>query len=266
MESNGDNWVVGAYVVNHAVNKRSQFNRGEKFSPYNFYYGKTPLGNKDTIFGEVAQKKCESEYGIIVANLFCNKAQKISKMRLVTEEELSYVMKKGDEVSELVTSGNLNFVYIEDYKEASREVAQDALEEFNFFGDDITKEGKEQQDTDNCGVTIASESKSKGSTCYSRNSGGNLSDGTNNVVDDTTTDEADSDYQDTPIRKGAKYQSKINLFEGEIRAMKKQHNSIIQKQESVDEADNESVDTFIKRTIKQHKIYRKPKASKTTFM
>jgi hypothetical protein len=185
-------------------------------------------------------------------------------MRLVTEEELSYVMKKGDEVSELVTSGNLNFVYIEDYKEASREVAQDALEEFNFFGDDITKEGKEQQDTDNCGVTIASESKSKGSTCYSRNSGGNLSDGTNNVVDDTTTDEADSDYQDTPIRKGAKYQFKTNLFEGEIRSMKKQHKSIIQVQESVDEADDESVDTFIKWTIKQHKMYRKPKASKTT--
>jgi hypothetical protein len=92
MESNGDNWVVGAYVVNHEVNKRSQFNRGEKFSPYNFYYGKTPLGNKDTIFGEVAQKECESEYGIIAAHLFCNKAQKIAKTRLITEEELSYVM------------------------------------------------------------------------------------------------------------------------------------------------------------------------------
>jgi hypothetical protein len=116
----------------------------------------------------------------------------------------------------------------------------------------------------NFGVTIASESKSKGSTCYSGNSGGDSSEVTSNVVDDTTTDEADSDYQDTPIRKGAKYQSKINLFEGEIHAMKKQHNSIIQKQESVDEADNESVDTFIKRTIKQHKMYQKPKASKTT--
>ncbi len=63
------------------------------------------------------------------------------------------------------------FVYIEDYKEASREVEQDALEEFNFFGDDITKEGKEQQDTYNCGATIASESKSNGSTCYTGNSG-----------------------------------------------------------------------------------------------
>jgi hypothetical protein len=111
--------------------------------------------------------KCESEYGIIAAHLFCYKAQKISKTRLITEEELSYVMKKGDEVFDLVTSGNLNFVYVEDYKEALREVVQDALEEFNFFGDDITKEGKEQQDTYHCGVTIASESKSNGSTCYS---------------------------------------------------------------------------------------------------
>ena len=134
-------------------------------------------------------------------------------------------MKKGNEVFELVTSGNLNFVYVEGYKEALREVVQDALEEVNFFffEDDITKEGKEQQDSDSFGVTIASESKSKGSTCYSGNSGGDLSDGTNNVVDDTTTDEADSDYQDTPIRKGAKYQFKTNLFVGEICAMKKQH-------------------------------------------
>jgi hypothetical protein len=74
-------------------------------------------------------------------------------------------MKKGNEVFELVTSGNLNFVYVEGYKEALREVVQDALEEVNFFffEDDITKEGKEQQDSDSFGVTIASESKSKGS-------------------------------------------------------------------------------------------------------
>jgi hypothetical protein len=72
MESNGDNWVVGAYLVNHEVNKRSQFNRGEKFSSYNFYYGKTPLGTQSLVRW---LKKCESEYGIIAAHLFCNKAQ-----------------------------------------------------------------------------------------------------------------------------------------------------------------------------------------------
>jgi hypothetical protein len=123
-------------------------------------------------------------------------------------------MKKGDEVFDLVTSGNLNFVYVEDYKEALCEVVQDALEEFNFFGDDITKEGKEQQDTYHCGVTIASESKSNSSTCDSGNSGGDSSQGTNNAMNDTTTDETDSDYQDTLIRRGAKYQFKTNLFEG----------------------------------------------------
>jgi hypothetical protein len=42
METYGENWVIGAYVVNHEVNKRSQYNRGEKFSPYNFYYRKAP--------------------------------------------------------------------------------------------------------------------------------------------------------------------------------------------------------------------------------
>jgi hypothetical protein len=164
-------------------------------------------------------------------------------------------MKKVDEVFELATSGNWNFVYVEDYKEALCEVVQEALEEFNFFGDDITSQGIEQQDNDNFGVTIALESKSKGNTCNKRNSGGSSSEATSNFVDETTTDEADSDYQDAPIRKGAKYQFKTNLFVGEICAMKKQHKTIIQVQKSVDEGDHESVNTFIKRTIKQHKMY-----------
>ena len=47
MEEYGDNWVIGASIVNHSINKRSQFNRGEKFSPYNFYYGKAPLDNRN---------------------------------------------------------------------------------------------------------------------------------------------------------------------------------------------------------------------------
>ncbi len=46
--------------------------------------------------------------------------------------------------------------------------------------------------------------------------------------------------------------------------MKKQHETIIQVQESVDEGDNESVDSFNNRTIKQHKMYQRPKASKMT--
>jgi len=37
-------------------------------------------------------------------------------------------MKKGDEVFEIATSGKLNFMYVEDYKEALYEVVQEALE------------------------------------------------------------------------------------------------------------------------------------------
>ncbi len=37
MEEHGDNLVIGASIVNHNVNKCSELNCGEKFSPYNFY-------------------------------------------------------------------------------------------------------------------------------------------------------------------------------------------------------------------------------------
>jgi hypothetical protein len=73
MEQNGDNWVIGALIVNHNNNKHSQFDHGEKFSPYNFYYGKAPLDNRNVVFGEVAQQCCKSEYGMMAGHMFAKK-------------------------------------------------------------------------------------------------------------------------------------------------------------------------------------------------
>jgi hypothetical protein len=95
MEQHGDNWIIGASIVNHTVNKRSQFNRGEKFSPYNFYYGKAPLDKKNVVFGEVAQQCCKSEYGMMAGKCFSTKCQNVCKNHLIMKEELEYVMKKG---------------------------------------------------------------------------------------------------------------------------------------------------------------------------
>ncbi len=89
-------------------------------------------------------------------------------------------MKKDDEVFEIATSGKLNFMYVEDYKEALYEVVQEALEQLNYFGDDITSQRVQQEENDNCGVTIALESRSKGNTCNSGNSGGGASETSSN--------------------------------------------------------------------------------------
>jgi hypothetical protein len=95
MNTHGNNWLLGAYVVNGQINQRSQFNRGDKYSPYNFYFGKKGTDNKSTVFGEVAQQHARTEYGVLAAHLFSVKAQKIDQDRLVTKDELRYAMQKG---------------------------------------------------------------------------------------------------------------------------------------------------------------------------
>ena len=95
MNRHGDNWLLGAYVVNGQINQRSMFNRGDKYSPYNFYFGKKGRDEKVTVFGEVAQQNARTEYGVLAAHLFSVKAQKIAKDRLLTKDELCYAMQKG---------------------------------------------------------------------------------------------------------------------------------------------------------------------------
>ncbi len=69
-ENHGQNWLLGAYVVNGQINQRTQFNRGDKFSPYNFYFGKKGTDRKRTVFSEVSQQHAKTEYGVLVAQLF----------------------------------------------------------------------------------------------------------------------------------------------------------------------------------------------------
>ncbi len=95
MEKHGENWLLGAYVVNGQINQRTQFNRGDKFSPYNFYFGKQGTDTKNNVFGEVAQQYAKTEYGVLAAQLFSIKAQKLSRDRLLTKEELRYAMQMG---------------------------------------------------------------------------------------------------------------------------------------------------------------------------
>lgn len=73
------------------------------------------------------------EYGLLAAHLFSRKAQKLSETRLVTEEELEYVMKKGEILFDDVMSGSIVMTYFEDYKELLRGVVNDVLEKFSFF-------------------------------------------------------------------------------------------------------------------------------------
>jgi hypothetical protein len=95
MEKHGDNWLLGAYVVNGQINQRTQYNRGDKFSPYNFYFEKKGTDKNLNVLGEVAQQHAKTEYGVLAAQLFSIKAQKLSTDRLLTKEELRYAIYMG---------------------------------------------------------------------------------------------------------------------------------------------------------------------------
>jgi type III secretory pathway component EscR len=64
MNQYGSNWVIGASLANHEINKCMQYNRSS-YSPYNFYYEKMSKQNHDNVFSEVAQTHFATEYGIL---------------------------------------------------------------------------------------------------------------------------------------------------------------------------------------------------------
>jgi hypothetical protein len=95
MDSTGNNnWLLGAYIVNAQMNQIPQYNRGG-FSPYNLYYGKD--NNQRTIinFGQIVAKTAKTEYGVTCGKMFCLEAEKADKDRIVIDDELVSVIKKG---------------------------------------------------------------------------------------------------------------------------------------------------------------------------
>lgn len=68
-EKHGDSWLLGAYVVNGQISKGSQFNCGDKYSLYNFYFGRKGMNKKSFVFSEVAQQHT-SKCGVLAANTF----------------------------------------------------------------------------------------------------------------------------------------------------------------------------------------------------
>jgi hypothetical protein len=105
-----NNWLVGAFVVNKGINDIPLENRGN-FSTYNLMY-KKENSNKDVAnFGEVRHRHCHTEYGQIAAHLFCEKTYRINNDRLLSEEEIAQVMRKGDELYEAEANGNVDEQY-----------------------------------------------------------------------------------------------------------------------------------------------------------
>lgn len=88
------NWLLGAYIVNAEMNQIPQWNCGG-FSPYNLYYGMDNSQKAILNFGQITAKTAITEYGVIGAKLFCLQAQKLCHEKLVVEEELVHIIKKG---------------------------------------------------------------------------------------------------------------------------------------------------------------------------
>jgi hypothetical protein len=58
-------------------------------------YGKTGSQRNNVVFGEVAAKYAKTEYGVLCAKFLCTRARKLDPTRIVSQEELQYIMKKG---------------------------------------------------------------------------------------------------------------------------------------------------------------------------
>jgi hypothetical protein len=63
MAKHGTNWMIGAFVVNHEINQRAQWNR-ENLSQYNMMYGKLGTQRNNVVFGEAAVTHAKTEYGV----------------------------------------------------------------------------------------------------------------------------------------------------------------------------------------------------------
>ncbi len=65
------------------------------FSPYNLYYGKDNSQRNIINFGQIVAKTAKTEYGITCGKTFCLEAEKADTDRVVVDEELIIVIKKG---------------------------------------------------------------------------------------------------------------------------------------------------------------------------
>ena len=247
MEEYGDNWVIGASIVNHSINKRSQFNRGEKFSPYNFYYGKAPLDNRNVVFGKVAQQCCMTEYGMMAGHLFCNQCEKVCSNHLVTKEELEYVMRKGDELFNNVTNEDVEIAFVDDLRQHLKEIVEDALVRFSLYTGDQSK--------------TADDMESKNS----------------NEEDMEEEDEKEDEEgnrgrkYDGKHRNMKKRKRKINLtsnyFEDEVHELKRKCSSKLVYNDTINDSEvqsHTSVGSYVTKSLRNHKNYQKAHQSKNT--
>jgi hypothetical protein len=75
MSKHGSNWLIGAFIVNHEINQRAQWN-WDNLSPYNMMYGKKGTQHNNVDFGEAAVSHAKTEYGVLAAKFFCLQAKK----------------------------------------------------------------------------------------------------------------------------------------------------------------------------------------------
>jgi hypothetical protein len=178
--------------------------------------------------------------------------------RLIIEEELRYIMKRGDDMFDLAVSGNMELNYVEDYKEGLREIVQESLQCFNFFEDDTSPQIDEQEgmdideendlsqnNSDHEGINDASEEESSAESSKS--------------MENSSKDRAEMSK-----KQKYKYQFKTNLFEADICDMKKRHKDFLQIPQSSDDESDKSATSYIGCTVKQHKHYQKQKFTKMT--
>jgi len=206
MAKHGTNWMIGAFVVNHEINQRAQWNR-ENLSPYNMMYVKLGTQRNNVVFGEAAVTHAKTEYGVLCAKFFYTKAKTIAPSRLVSEAELKYVMQKGDEIYDDEVNERIVLPQVENLMMAIKAAIRDSLIhlQYSTYRCNAAKDGLSDSDDDDYLVSEIHATPEKGNyyrreMCNIKNSTTvrhTLAETDNNSEDDSIENSNDDDLSMT---------------------------------------------------------------------
>jgi hypothetical protein len=93
-EHNTEDWVRYMHVVQCEINNCPVRSRGD-IKPYTMYYSKPNKSCYSSTLGR-CYKEARTEYGLCLAKMVLDKIKKLDGSRIMTNDEVSFLIKRGD--------------------------------------------------------------------------------------------------------------------------------------------------------------------------
>jgi len=106
-DTNKSNWLGHMYVVQCGINNRPVRCRNN-LSPNTMYYARPNRSSYFSIFGS-AYRECSTEFGLRVAKLALKRLKLAEPNRLLSQEEVHYLITEGDKLFNRVSNSSEPF-------------------------------------------------------------------------------------------------------------------------------------------------------------